>query len=672
MKPRWVGFAAAGALGAEVAAWITLFGARPSAGIDPATLAAIGGMHVFSAVLLGEAGRALATAARSTVAWRQALVGGLIPAIGTLWIVVRIFSEVFRRPPVGAEDAEDAAEHPTSDPADAPPVQSEDGVATQPLDLPVLALLLLALGQSAAALLLGWRSRPLALWSLAGFQLLLAVAATTTLAARRPRPLAGPLLLALLSLLVVGAQLLGLARADARIVALPLPPLALAGAFLLLTFPQLLLHRWLADRSGSSKDARALAVWAAGGQWLSLLGAGLLVAQHFGLTALATLGFRLLLGAAVLFACEFFLRAVGRLFASTPATAPTALLLGALVSGRNPLTALLDALERELGLSFRSSWTVAWVRRALLPLGLTLVAVLWASTALVIVEPTEQGVVYRLGRLGSAAPLGPGLHLKAPWPWDRVERRVVTRVRRIEVGYVGDASKRSLLWTSRHRKEHKLLLGSGRELVSVNAIIDYRIGDLRHYLQSFSEPRRMFQALADRVLLRRTAGRPLAGLLTHDREALSKVLERDLQGAVDQAKLGLRVLRVSLMGLHPPVEVASAYQAVVSAQLGIRTAVIQARRDAIKHVQSAQGQAKEQVLRARAAAVTRLGKGRGEARAFGALLPAYRLQPALFRLRRRLEVLEERLPGTDLFVIDPEVSTAASSLWVDLRMIDNR
>lgn len=672
MKPRWVAIAAAGALGAEVAAWITLFGARLSTGIDPATLAAIGGMHVFSAVLLGEAGRALAPADRSTAAWRRALLGGLIPAIGTLWIVVRIFSDVFRRAPVGAEDV---AEHPASDPgsaADAAPVQAEVGEATSPLELPVLALLLLALAQSAAALLLGWRSRPLALWSLAGFQLLLAVAASTALAARRPRPFLGPLLLALLSLLVGAAQLFGLARADAHLAALPLPPLALAGAFLLLTFPQLLLHRWLADRRGLGPDARALAVWAAGGQWLSLLGAGLLVAQHFGLTAVTALGFRLLLGAAVFFAVELFLRAVGRLFSAKPATAPTALLLGALVSGRNPLTAMLDALERELGLSFRSSWTVAWVRRALLPLGLMLVAVLWASTALVIVEPTEQGVVYRLGRLDAAAPLQPGLHLKAPWPWDRVERRVVTRVRRIEVGYVGDASKRSLLWTSRHRREHKLLLGSGRELVSVNAIIDYRIGDLRHYLQSFSAPRRMFQALADRVLLRRTAGRPLAGLLTEDREALSKVLERDLQRAVDEAKLGLRVLRVSLMGLHPPVEVASAYQAVVSAQLGIRTAVIQARRDAIKHVESAKGQAKEQVLRARSAVALRLGRGRGEAHAFDSLWPAYRLQPALFRLRRRLEVLEARLPGTDLFVIDPEVSTAASTLWVDLRMIDNR
>ncbi|MCK5798213.1 MAG: hypothetical protein KAI47_13560, partial [Deltaproteobacteria bacterium] len=245
--------------------------------------------------------------------------------------------------------------------------------------------------------------------------------------------------------------------------------------------------------------------------------------------------------------------------------------------------------------------------------------------------------------------------------------------RHLDVGYVGRRGRRSLLWTSRHAKtEHKLLLGGGRELLNVNAIISYRIGDLSSYLAQYAKPDKVLEALAYRALLRRTAGKSLVAILTEDRAAFSRLLAKDLRRVCARRRLGVQILDVSLLGLHPPVAVASAYQGVVSAQLGIRTATIQAQRDAVTREERIRGRSREQVLQAEAKAAKREGRARGEAVRFTLTLKGRAKAPALYRFRKRLELLEARLGGLDLYVVDPLVATTTSSLWVDLRMIDNR
>jgi regulator of protease activity HflC (stomatin/prohibitin superfamily) len=693
MRPRWVAFAAAGALGAEAASWIYLLGGGRYQALDPAMAVAVAGLHLFAAVLLAEGARATAGADDPRGRWRQSfLLALLLPALGPLWIAAQLATRLRLDADPDSESTDDAADlapdhldRPDAEGSSARPEPSSEPLATNSSSAvvspgPVVALTLLALGQAGAAVLLGLTSLPLALWALAAGQGGLALACVHALRGDRPAGVAAQLASLLAAGAVAALAVLGLGRAAPTLGALAaaeplaLAPLALAGVLVVLAFPQLVAHRWLLDGRGQRPRAWAeLAPWAATGQWLSLLLAAATIALVLGWTTLATIIGRGALLVCALSALELAVRALGRLFSPGAGSAPQALLLGALTSGRNPLAALLDALERELGLSFRSSFTVSWVRRALGPLTVFLLLLLWAATALVLVGPTERALVYRMGRLVDATALEPGLHLKAPWPIDSVERRVVTRVRHLEVGYVGERGERSLLWTSRHAKtEHKLLLGDGRELLSVNALIDYRIGDLGRYLQNHRRPEQLLEALAYRVLLRRTASKPLATILTEDRAAFSRTLAADLQRVCAARRLGVEVLRVSLLGLHPPVEVAAAYQAVVSAQLGIRTEITKAQRDAIKRQEKTAGQAAEQLLRAQAKVAGRLGKARGGAQRFLSLSAAQRVAPQLYRFRKRLELLEARLGGLDLYLLDPSVSTSSDNLWIDLRVKDNR
>ncbi len=693
MRPRWVAFAAAGALGAEAASWIYLFGGGRYRAMDPAMAVAVAGLHLFAAVLLAEGARASAGSADPKRRWRQAfLLAFWVPALGPLFLSGRSLAAISSRPaddPRPVDDPREDEPEPLDEqgeridsrddsaPKEAPRARSAD---VGPSAAPLLALTLQAIAQVATAAVLGLESLPLILWALGATQATLVVAGVQAMRGDRLAKVPAQLLALLAASAVATFALLGLAHADPTLAALSaaaplsLPPLALSGVLVVLAFPQLVTHRWLVEGEGRPRAWGELAPWAAAGQWVSLALAAAAIALAVGWDTLALVVGRALLVVAALAALELAVRALGRIFSPGASLAPRGLLLAALTSGRNPLSALLDALERELGLSFRSSFTVSWVRRALGPLSALLLLILWGSTTLVLVDPTEQALVYRLGKLVGGGALKPGLHLKAPWPVDRVERREVTRVRHLEVGYVGKRGERSLLWTSRHAKtEHKLLLGDGRELLSVNALIDYRIGDLRRYLRNHRQPERVLEALAYRLLLRRTASKPLSTILTEDRAAFSRTLAADLQRVCAARRLGVEVLRVSLLGLHPPVEVAAAYQAVASAQLGIRTEITKAERDAIKRKEKTTGQAAEQLLRAQAKVARRLGGARGGAQRFLSLSRAQKSAPQLYRFRRRLELLEARLGGLDLYLLDPSIAQDdKSTLWIDLRVIDNR
>ena len=80
--------------------------------------------------------------------------------------------------------------------------------------------------------------------------------------------------------------------------------------------------------------------------------------------------------------------------------------------------------------------------------------------------------------------LEPGLHFTLPYPLDKTEICNTKTIHKITIGYKSVENVDNV-WTKDHGdSEYKLLLGSGNELVSLNLRIEYRISDLKKYLQN--------------------------------------------------------------------------------------------------------------------------------------------------------------------------------------------
>ncbi len=227
---------------------------------------------------------------------------------------------------------------------------------------------------------------------------------------------------------------------------------------------------------------------------------------------------------------------------------------------------VLSYLEENTGITMRSLFSLR-MARAILPYTLLVaVALFWFSTGIMQIESHQEGAVYRLGRLQEKT-LGPGLHITLPWPLDKTEVYNTASLSKMTIGY-RSATDTDNTWTGNHgNNEYKLLLGGGDELVSINLRLEYRISDLGSYLTGSATPERLLEALAYEIVTDRTVNTDLEALLSVDRSKFAEDIRADIEKRLEASPIGLSVVSVVLESIHPPVEVASIYQRIISAEI---------------------------------------------------------------------------------------------------------
>ena len=332
----------------------------------------------------------------------------------------------------------------------------------------------------------------------------------------------------------------------------------------------------------------------------------------------------------------------------------------------DPVSSFFAFLTEAFGIDLRGSWALAFIRRSLAPTLLALAVLAWVGSAFTLVGPSEVGVVEVFGARSGRAPVSPGLHLGWPWPIESVQRVAVDRVRSLPIGFARAKSGASMLWTAQHaEEEYKLLLGDGHELISVNAVLQFKVSDPLVYLYSCADPEGALAAVADRVMMDETVGRSLDSALSENLSELVTQIEGRIQQSADGLELGLMVVDLTLMGLHPPVSVAKDYQAVVGARIDRNTRVLEAQAYTNEVLPGAQSQANRLESRAHADAAARVALARGEAEAFSAVQKTYAAAPELFTFRRLLEAREAQLQGRSFVVIDQRFERDGGALWIN-------
>ena len=337
------------------------------------------------------------------------------------------------------------------------------------------------------------------------------------------------------------------------------------------------------------------------------------------------------------------------------------------VLGRRPniLASALDAAEQQLGIDLRSTWALTVVRRTMEPLAICLCLAAWLSTSLTMVGMEEQGLVERLG-VPQSRPLESGLHLHWPWPIDRVFRIPVARVLDVQVGHEGEEKEgpENVLWAVEHApNEYVLVLGNGRDLITVDADVQYQIVDAHAWRYHCQNPEAALSAIAHRAVMRSTVDLTLTDALSQNISALTSKMRAMVQKDADDMGLGVHILTYTVSGMHPPVPVAPAYEGVVSAQIEAGTAVLNAQVFSIQKVSAAQSAVITGENTAHAEGAQALALAAGQAWSFRALESQYRASPSEYLFRRRLETLESVLPGHPYTVLDNRFLRDGGQVW---------
>lgn len=407
-------------------------------------------------------------------------------------------------------------------------------------------------------------------------------------------------------------------------------------------------------------------------QWYSFLGGLILLGHGFQLFSVDLWVGRLLLLIALALAGEQVARAtlsfMGRRLDWRGIRAPIGLVIAeSLFAGGNPIVGTLEVLEKRFGVSVRSSYVLRYIRQTVPLMLLGMLAAFWLMSCLVVIKPDEVGIRTTFGSLPERCWMSPGLRVKWPWPIDRVTAIPASKVQSLIIGHEEEQQAPYLLWSREHAKdEYKLVLGEGRELVSLEAEVFYFIHDPVKYVFTCQNPREMLKSLAYRVLMRETVTTNLDNVLSQSRDKFSQRFRWNLQAEVNARDLGITVVSVPIRGIHPPIDVAESYQSVVSAQVERVTLETLARAKKAEAIPAAQAAKDTAIKSAEAHAAERLGAAKGEAAQFGSIVNAYNAAPGLYKERLWLEKLEKSVAGKQVYLVEGNTATPRD-YWLDLR-----
>jgi len=285
-------------------------------------------------------------------------------------------------------------------------------------------------------------------------------------------------------------------------------------------------------------------------------------------------------------------------------------------------------------------------------LGLIVVAI-WAASGFYRVQPDEQGVVMRFGAFDRTAP--PGLNYHIPWPVESVTTPRVTRINRVDIGFVGASDTPTVggrVQPSRDVIAESLMLTGDENIIDIDVAVFWRIRDAGDFLFNTRNPESTVKSAAESVM-REVIGRtPIQPALTEARAQIEQEVRRGTQAIVDQYGAGIEIVQVQLQKVDPPAQVIDAFRDVQRANADrerLRNEAESFRNDIIPR---ARGEAERLVQEAQGVRESQIARARGEAARFTSVLAAYQNAQDITIRRLYLETMEEILRRNPMILVD--------------------
>lgn len=290
-----------------------------------------------------------------------------------------------------------------------------------------------------------------------------------------------------------------------------------------------------------------------------------------------------------------------------------------------------------------------------LAIGFVVALVLWMTfSSVYTVQPEEQAVVKRFGSVFAIS--DPGLHLKLPFGIDAVQLVATERVLKEEFGFRTEATSATAAsrFAASQFPDESLMLTGDLNIIQVEWVVQYRIGDPVKYLYNMREPLRTLRDLSESVMRRVVGNRIGSDVLTIGRVEIANTAREEIQSAMDQYDNGIRIVTVELQDVVPPPRVQPAFNEVNEARQELERMINEATRQANEAIPRAEGTAKRINSQAEGYATERVNRALGESGRFSAVLLEYGSVPAVTRMRLYLEAMTDALPRIGAVIVVQE------------------
>jgi membrane protease subunit HflK len=307
-------------------------------------------------------------------------------------------------------------------------------------------------------------------------------------------------------------------------------------------------------------------------------------------------------------------------------------------------------------------------RRGLVLIPLVVVAI-WLASGFYRVQPDEQGVVLRFGEWIKTTQ--PGLNWHFPSPIETVFTPKVTRVNRVEVGFVGP-SELGRSGSTRDVPNESLMLTGDENIVDINFVVLWQIKDAGQFLFNIRDPEPTVKAVAESVM-RETIGKtPIVEATTEGRATIELAAREQMQQILDGYAAGILVNQVQLQKVDPPNEVIDAFRDVQRAQADRERAQNEAEAFANDILPRARGEAERLLQEAQAYRQEVVARADGDAQRFVSVYDEYVKAQDVTLKRIYLETMEDVLRDMNKVVIDSSASGAGVVPYLPLPELERR
>lgn len=291
--------------------------------------------------------------------------------------------------------------------------------------------------------------------------------------------------------------------------------------------------------------------------------------------------------------------------------------------------------------------------------------VLWGISGFYRVEPDELGVELVFGKMVGTTK--PGLNYNWPTPVGAVILPKVTRINRVDTGFVGTTSR----GVARSISEESLMLTGDENIIDIKFSVFWKIDtrpkedgntsnleSVRNFLFNIRNPELTVKNAAESAMREIIGRNRFEFARTDGRAKIAEETKALVQEISDRYGAGVEITSVQILEADPPQAVIDAFRDVQVARADMERKINVA--DAYKNevVQGAQGEAAKIVRAAEGYREQKINIANGEAERFTNILKEYQQNPEVTRRRMYLETMKNVLKDMEKTLIEnPEGGT---------------
>ena len=199
-------------------------------------------------------------------------------------------------------------------------------------------------------------------------------------------------------------------------------------------------------------------------------------------------------------------------------------------------------------------------------------------------------------------------------------------------------------------QDESVMLTNDNSIVSIEAIYQYTIRDVKQYYFDVDDPEGTLQLAFEAIIRRNIQNRPLDDALLNKEEIERQVLP-DFQALIDTYEMGVKINDVRIQNITVPAAVSAAYEDVNNAKNEKTKRLDEAEKYANEVLPTARSTAYQTLQEAEAYKAETIAAAESEAAVFQAVYEKYKAAPRITRTRLLIETMERVLQNTGRVIV---------------------